>query len=293
MNKLIHIFLLFLVCFEIACSENSPINEKEDTEINGNDDFEGSSEHENDQNNDVIPHIQKALKITSYNADGTEVSRTEYAYDSEKRLSAWAQYTSDIIQVEYTDYKYNELNVSYNYYRYENGLRIDTKRYEETHLNDSYMFPVVQTIYDEQNKEINKSEYMYDSLNRVINRKNYTLGNLLFEYKYGYDGLKEYCEVFDLENSIKTSDINATFLDDSFLCYTEYIILDKDMNESKTIYKYDDKKRVVEQSFFLNGTLVSRYTGYQYNGLEKSYKQYNYSNGDSIYIGKTTILFLE
>ena len=111
-----------------------------------------------------------------------------YSYDAESREIGFQQYGDGKLSIEYTNYQYDGLNLTYNYNGYFGNEKTVHKE-EKIFLNDKYVKykSYIRYLNDDT---ISEYLYFYDTDEREIGYKSLSNGDLFTEYSnYQYNGL--------------------------------------------------------------------------------------------------------
>lgn len=251
-------------------------------------------EQHEDESDDCQICWYKMTQYIQYEEDGSEHSKVLYLYDSQGREVGYKQYYKNELIAEWSNFRYDGLNRTYNYISYFNDTK-SVSVIKETFFNDCFTKMQTHIQYDENDKEQFKMVYTYDPKGREIGYKQYYNGQLAAENtNYQYNNLNLAYEVHSYWNNVKTTmSVEKTFLDDFFVKYKSLVYREKDGTEnSRQEYTYDIEGKPIEYKYYYYGNLRSKYTNYKYNGLNSTYDHYEYNGNILIRKVKMAVSYL-
>lgn len=275
MNYFKYTIFLFIAIFLSGCNKSD------------------ANQHD-DENNACQINWYKMTKYIQYKEDGKEQSKILYFYDSQGREVGYKQYSGNNLIAEWSNFRYDGLNRTYNYIRYFNNTRTVCV-IKETSFDDCFTKIQMYIQYDENGKEQAKMVYSYDAKGRETGYVQYNNGQLVTENtNYQYNDLNLVYETHNYFNNVKTTmKVEKIYLDYCFIKFKSLIYWEKDGAESnRWVYIYDIEGKPIEYKNYYKGSLTFEYTNYQYDGLNSTYESCQYNENVLIRKCKVDVSYL-
>lgn len=225
--------------------------------------------------------------------NNNQIIKQTWTYDGYKE-TGYKYYVDGVLLNERTNYSYNGLNASWDYYNYSPNSTIIRQHVECEYLDETYRRVKYQkTQYyfsDSQNNYLYETYYEYDG-KKKLSYQSFRNGVLDAECHYDYVGLRCTYTTTDYSNDNiiwQERSYEILYLDDSYFRektrlqtrkrYNEYGELTTS-NTYYSVYDYEGKKPIGYQ-YFVNGQLSSVNRDYHYDGLSCYYFNDIYQDGE-------------
>ena len=132
--------------------------------------------------------IQLTQQI-QYAANGTELSRMEYTYDTEGRETGYKYFLNGTLYYQCRDYQYNGRTITGWYDMYTSGSVSSSIKIQRTYSDLNWIQITQQIQYASNGTEASRTEYTYDTEGRETGCKSFSNGKLAQQYRdYQYNG---------------------------------------------------------------------------------------------------------
>lgn len=240
-----------------------------------------------------------------YESNGKIIKDT-WTYDGYKP-TGHQHYEDDQLKYEYKNYSYDGLNVSRDFYQYQNNeveyyTHSEAEYLDETFLRTKYKKEQFFYPKNPQNNYIVEYYCVYDG-KKIVSTKHYH-NNYHTETHCDYDGLRcsEKITFYNSQEVIfQVKDIDIMYLDDTYKREKSYRNTTRKFDASGNllhsetyyyVFDYEGKKPIGYQ-FYSNGELSSVYRDYHYDGLSCYYFVDSYQDGEVISTRIDEVEYLE